>query len=95
MVVLVCGGQGNVNYMLVHVLLFLLRNSGFGSKSWIVYALLTVEEEIILKTDGTVLYGSTHTIYMSCFMIVHTFWHKWVILLFFLILTLFCLFFFL
>ena len=59
--------------MHAHVLLFLLRNSGFGSKSWIVYALLTVEEKIILKTEGTVLYGSTHTIYMSCFMIVHTF----------------------
>ena len=93
--VLVCGGQGIVNCMHVHILHFLLRNAGFGYKSWIVYALLTVEGKIILKTDGTVLYGSTHTIYMSCFKIVHIFfWHKWVILFLFDFYTLLFLFFY-
>ena len=73
MVMVVCGGQGIVNSMHVHVLLFMLRNAGFGSKSWIDYDLLSVEGKIILTTDGTILYGSTHTIYMYCFMLLHTF----------------------
>ena len=56
MVVVVCGGQGIFNSTHVHVLLFMLRNAGFGSKSWTDYALLSVEGKIILhvNTDGTV-----------------------------------------
>ena len=72
--VLVCGGQGIVNCMHVHVLHFLLGNAGFWFQKWHSLRFTwTVEEKIILKSYGTVLYGSTHTLYMSCFKRVHIF----------------------